>query len=55
MKEGMNEVEVALEMMKIIAQAELGTVTENKKYFFGLYSECFSTIRAAQNAHGGAF
>lgn len=57
MKDGMNEIEAAMELLKIIA-GEARTESINvpaEKYYLELYAKCFKTVVTAKHHPTGIF
>ena len=46
MKDGMNEIEAAMELVKAIAGEERGMAAETpaEKYYLELYTKCYKTV-----------
>ena len=57
MKEGMNEIEAAMELVKAIAGEERGVASEipAEKYYLELYAKCFKTVKTAKVSSTGVF
>ena len=50
MKDGMNEIEAAMELVKAIAGEERGLAAEtsSEKYYLDLYTKCYKTVMTAK-------
>lgn len=50
MKDGMNEIEAAMELVKAIAREERGMAAETsaEKYYLELYAKCYKTVMTAK-------